>query len=233
MSDNDFAIEDDQCITNPVHCKNGFSFSLFYFPEYAETDSELAAPDADFDKEYLFSSGGDHGHPGVAVYRQGGTFGVLVSTGAHNWVVEVVGGIPQRNKWSNIAVRWRPLNFNNNSTEFEMRVKEGERDEDFGGLTVFMDLKKLGFALLPEELDCADGKTCPETEVKKPLEPPEVLLGCHKTSSNASKRHFASGSFDELALWKRWINDTELPFFLGGYSYVFSTNTKRNYVFRQ
>jgi hypothetical protein len=51
-----------------------------------------------------------------------------------------------------------------------------------------------------------------------PLNPPEVLLGCHKTQVNQTKRYFGSGNFDELAFWKRRLNDTELPYFLGGYS---------------
>ena len=50
------------------------------------------------------------------------------------------------------------------------------------------------------------------------LDPPEVLLGCHKTSLNTTKRNFARGSFDELAIFNRWLNNTELPYFLGGYS---------------
>jgi hypothetical protein len=50
------------------------------------------------------------------------------------------------------------------------------------------------------------------------LNPPEVLLGCHKTQANQTKRYLGSANFDELAFWKRRLNDTELPYFLGGYS---------------
>ena len=136
-------MEDDECIRNPEKCPKGLSFSLFYFPDYKEKDSELAIPNADFETEVIISSGGDRKTPGFSIYRQGGTFGAMISTGNFTWVLEVVGGIPNRNKWSNIAVRWRPLNFKTKE-EFDNRTKNGERDEDFGGLTVFIDLKKIG-----------------------------------------------------------------------------------------
>ena len=50
------------------------------------------------------------------------------------------------------------------------------------------------------------------------MSPPEVLLGCHKTQADPTKRFFGSGNYDELAFWKRRLNDSELPYFLGGYS---------------
>ena len=55
-------------------------------------DAELAVPNlaGNFEKEYILSSGGDFGIPGIAIYRQGGTFGALVSTGNQTWIIEVV-----------------------------------------------------------------------------------------------------------------------------------------------
>ena len=92
LSDNNFAKENDQCIRNPGYCSNGLSFSLFYWPDYKESDAELAIPNlaGNFEKEYILSSGGDIGIPGIAIYRQGGTFGALVSTGNQTWIIEVV-----------------------------------------------------------------------------------------------------------------------------------------------
>ena len=93
LSDNNFAKENDECIRNPGNCSNGLSFSLFYWPDYNELDAELAIPNknlagnSNFEKEYILSSGGDFGIPGIAIYRQGGTFGALVSTGNQTWVI--------------------------------------------------------------------------------------------------------------------------------------------------
>ena len=55
-------------------------------------DAELAISNlaGNFEKEYILSSGGDFGIPGIAIYRQGGTFGALVSTGNQTWIIEVV-----------------------------------------------------------------------------------------------------------------------------------------------
>ena len=53
---------------------------------------------------------------------------------------------------------------------------------------------------------------------KEPLNPPEIMIGCHKTAENPEKRNFSSGTFDEIAIWRYWLNNTLLPFFLGGYS---------------
>ena len=83
--------------------------------------------------------------------------GVIVSTGEFNWIVEVTGNIPPRDKWTNIGVRWRPLNYNS-VEEFANRTKLGEEGEDFGGLSLFLDLKRVGFVLQPEEIGCSNPK---------------------------------------------------------------------------
>ena len=59
---------------------------------------------------------------------------------------------------------------------------------------------------------------CEGTEAMNPMSPPEVMIGCHKTMENQTKRGFSSGSFDEIAIWRYWLNDTVLAYFLGGYS---------------
>ena len=127
-----------------------------------------------------------------------------------------MGNIPPREKWTNIGVRWRPLNYNS-SVDFGYRLQNGEKEEDFGGLSVFMDLKRVGFVLQPEEIGC-NSQQCSPTEAQDALLPPEVLIGCHKTMENKTERSFSSGSFDEVAIWRYWLNNTLLPYFLGGYS---------------
>ena len=73
MSDNDFAHSSDDCIINPAECQDGLSFSIFYMPDYAETetDSALADPSSNFEREYILSNGGDIGSPGFSIYREG------------------------------------------------------------------------------------------------------------------------------------------------------------------
>ena len=76
MSDNDFAHSSDECIRNPAECQDGLSFSIFYKPDYAETetDSALADPSSNFEREYILSNGGDVGSPGFSIYREGDFF---------------------------------------------------------------------------------------------------------------------------------------------------------------
>ena len=85
-----------------------------------------------------------------------------------------------------------------------------------------MNMKSIGFVLLPDEIGCAlmdPTASCVNNGTKgKALSPPEVMLGCHRTQDNCTKRYFGSGIFDEVAFWDRRLNDTELPYFLGGYS---------------
>ena len=108
------------------------------------------------------------------------------------------------------------MNYNS-LDDFKNRTQNGEKEEDFGGLSVFLDLKRVGFVLQPDELGC-DSQKCSQTVGEEPLNPAEIMVGCHKTMENQTNRDFSSGSFDEIAIWKYWLNDTLLPYFLGGYS---------------
>ena len=95
---------------------------------------------------------------------------------------------------------------------------EGKKDEDFGGLGLYLDLVRIGYVELSEEKGCSPENCNDELEVKEPLSPPEIMIGCHKTSDNPTQRGFTSGVFDEVAYWGHWLNDTVKPYFLGGYS---------------
>ena len=77
LSDNKFAKAEDECIKNPKNCPDGFSFSLFFKPEYTETDNELVLESDKADKEYIISNGGEVGSPGFSVYRKGGNLGAI------------------------------------------------------------------------------------------------------------------------------------------------------------
>ena len=46
----------------------------------------------------------------------------------------------------------------NSVEEFANRTKLGEEGEDFGGLSLFLDLKRVGFVLQPEEIGCINPK---------------------------------------------------------------------------
>ena len=98
-------------------------------------------------------------------------------------------------------------------------MQEGKKDEDFGGLGLYLDLKRIGYVELPEEQGCSENCEASEGEVKAALSPPEIMIGCHKTSDDPTRRGFTSGVFDEVAYWGQWLNDTVKPYFLGGYRY--------------
>lgn len=49
------------------------------------------------------------------------------------------------------------------------------------------------------------------------LNPPEVMIGCHKDATNLDYRYYDTGDLDELAFWERRLADNETVYFLGGY----------------
>ena len=63
--------------------------------------------------------------------------------------------------------------------QYLCRIQNGEKEEDFGGLSVFLDMKRVGFVLQPEEIGC-DSEKCSQTAAETPLNPPEVKLLIHK-----------------------------------------------------
>ncbi len=75
--------------------------------------------------------------------------------------------------------------------------------------------------------------TCqdPLPPVTEPFGPPEMNIGCHRTKANPTPRLFSSGKFDELAMWKKQLNDTELYLFMGGYRESFNSNNEHFFLF--
>ena len=49
------------------------------------------------------------------------------------------------------------------------------------------------------------------------LSPPEMMVGCFKTSSDPTYKYFSHGEFDELAMWHKRLPDGDVKLFLGGY----------------
>ena len=82
-------------------------------------------------------------------------------------------------------------------------------------------LVSVGYVLQPEEVK--DPKSEPVT--------PIVSMGCQYLKFSGQSKDFASGYFDELAIWKRYLNDTDKALFLGGYSkeflYSFKVKNKK------
>ena len=72
----------------------------------------------------------------------------------------MVGAIPKRKKWNNIGVRWNPFQFANDS-ELNVKIEKLKNEKkdtekmllggEFGGLSLFVDLKQIGFVFKPEE----------------------------------------------------------------------------------
>lgn len=211
-------------MTNPANCDNGISFALFYYPDYDEQDEEdFFNPTKTFEKEYILSTGGEDGTPGIAIYRQGPDLGAVVSTGNLTWHLEVKGAVPAKRRWTNLAVRWEPP-LVSNQEEYNERLLQGFNDTQMGGLQFFINLETYGIVIFPDIYGCEhrDNHYECQTEmpaVKEEFDPPQAMLGCHRTKADPEARMFTTGGgYDELAMWDRRLNDSDLPLFLGGYS---------------
>lgn len=231
LNDDKFAIKSEdkfkKCMKNPVYCTEGLSMA-FFIKQKDEVDY-ISDRNKDWEREVLLSTGGDDdGSPGVLIWFQGGDLGCLLSTGNQTWKVVVKGIRPEKGKWANIAFRWRPLQFKN-TKEFMDQTVAGIPLEEMGGLQLFKDLQPIGHALQPQETGCQtqnQEEDCKELldleidEEAKELDPTQILFGCHKTYLNGTFRSFSSGCFDEIAIWHRWLNETDIPYFFGGYSKI-------------
>ena len=211
------------CVTNPENCEDGISFSLFYYADYEEEEAELFNQDTDFQREYIVSTGGENGTPGFAIYRKGANLGAVVSTGNLTWELEVVGSAPRKHTWTNIAVRWEKPSVTNED-EYVAALSEQQSKFELGGLELFLNMESYGHVIFPEIWGCTYDeataqRTCddPLPDVKEGFNPPQMMLGCHRTKENQDERMHAGGKFDELAVWNRQLNDSELFLFMGGY----------------
>ncbi|CAG0888932.1 unnamed protein product [Darwinula stevensoni] len=189
--DNDFVLSGDNCISDPASCSDsGFSFS-FFFKEIVYWNDEFATkPSTDFPKAYLISTGGDElGHPGLAIYRQG--MDLVASLTLKDGTVYEIRTIYtlSNNTWNNVAMRWQnPLNGS-------------------AGLELVINMQESAALRQPTR------KVSP----KNTLNPPTLMIGCHKTADNPTYRDFGGGQFDELAGWRHYIPQSRVKMFLGGY----------------
>ena len=156
------------------------------------------------------STGAEEGRPGFAIYRQGGYLGAVVSTGEEKFQVEVF-KLPPNNTWTNIAIKWEPFKFDDDAKFEEAKAKPDFDENEIGGLQLFYNLDMVSKAIVG--IKCT-GVLCQQDG----LDPREMIVGCHATADDDTERNFANGRFDELAFWARRLNDTEMPYFLGGHS---------------
>lgn len=214
---------------------------------------------------FISSSGGDESSPGFAIYRHGANLGAIVSTGNLTWSVEVTGVVPDKYKWTNLAVRWTKPVFKDQDefdqllasgmlhfalqyfdldsleSRYESRSQWDRKNKtlilsinliigataaDMGGIQLFVNLDPVGQAIQADiqgcHFDTVTGDfVCDQSQQSSDFayfDPPEIMVGCQRTMANSEKRSFASGGIDELAIWDHRLNDTELPYFLGGHS---------------
>ncbi|XP_037790938.1 adhesion G-protein coupled receptor D1-like [Penaeus monodon] len=176
------------CTKDPNICSKGFSISIWEKAEFSYDIFWTINNLENEPKRYVLSTGGDEeGHPGIAIYHQGISLVAIVSTGDEYWKLEVYGPF-HNSTWNNIGILWsRPLG-------------------DLGGLEMHVNHRRVGTVF--------KGRASTR---KSPLNPPELMIGCHKDSDNRLYRGYNDAEFDELALWKRSLLDNETMFFLGGY----------------
>ncbi|XP_037090044.1 uncharacterized protein LOC119110357 [Pollicipes pollicipes] len=192
----DFARADDACVKNPQNCSAGLSFSLWHKARY---DVSLIGSTRYLPRQVLISTGGDvQGTPGVLVYVKNHVLGVIVSTGDKFWRVAVT-ALMVNNEWNNIGVRWQ---------------EPGDGDDQVvQGLQLFINQERKGAVI--------HGRPSP---AKPPLEPVQLMAGCHKTGTYGLYSDFCSCEMDEVAFWTRALRDDELSRFVGGYKTSLSTS---------
>lgn len=217
MYDTDFANDNDNCTRNPINCKKGVSISLFY-KNIDTVKPEDMVSTAQFPRKYILSTGGEGGSPGISIFLEGPEIGATLSTGVDTWTVKVLGNMPKNNSWNNIAVRWEPIQVDNDTHAADLLANNNNDLSALGGLQLFLNLVKVGHSVNP---DCQEDETCPAKE--DPLDPPTVMIGCHKTKNDDGYKGFLSGAYDEVAYWTRRIPDNETQIFLGGYKDSFES----------
>ncbi len=146
----------------------------------------------------------------------------VVSTGDKVWELRVAGQL-YNNTWVNIGIRWTLPDL---SKPALAETPEGR--EKMGGLEMFIGgvgtggITVVGQTILPELTD--KGSTVWEPQEALLVEgQPVMMLGCHQNSLMFSKGQGFTGyagtkeapaQFDELAIWRRRMQNYELQFFL-------------------
>ncbi|XP_071518113.1 adhesion G-protein coupled receptor D1-like [Panulirus ornatus] len=89
-----------------------------------------------------------------------------------------------------------------NNTWFNIGIRWDQTD----GLEVLVNDRRVSYQ--------AEGR---DSTRKDALDPPEIMLGCHKHADAQDYGHFLEASLDELAIWHRRLRDENTIYFLGGY----------------
>ena len=64
--------------------------------------------------------------------------------------VKVMGNLPVNNSWTNIALRWEPLLFQDQGTFNQLMADNNDDISKLGGLQLFLNLELVAQSLLPE-----------------------------------------------------------------------------------
>ena len=62
---------------------------------------------------------------------------------------QVMGNLPKNNTWTNVAIRWEPLKFNDEATYSQALEDSGNDVSSLGGLQLFLNLERVAQSLLP------------------------------------------------------------------------------------
>ena len=112
--------------------------------------------------------------------------------------------------------RWEPFHYTEQEKYEIDRAKKDFDENSIGGLQLFFNLDMVSKAFIGKKPGLHGEEDYP---INQPgLDPKSMILGCHRTSDNMESRGFATGRMDEVAYWAWRLNDTEMPYFLGGYS---------------
>ena len=60
-----------------------------------------------------------------------------------------MGNLPKNNTWTNVAIRWEPLKFNDEATYSQALEDSGNDVSSLGGLQLFLNLERVAQSLLP------------------------------------------------------------------------------------
>ena len=233
--DGKFARPQDACIRNPKNCNRGLSFSIWEKVFYSRKLIDFHPDDAAFDKQYIFSTGGDYDAvlgqsvPGFALYHKGLDMVAVVSTGEDVWELQVRGQLINET-WTSYGIIWSMPDLDETKTM---------HPTSRGGLQMFVNKEKVGHSVLPIDRPAAgtwDELPAVGIPARDPAGnpigtaqegPPVMMFGCHYEQMEDGAAvgpgfdHFHEAVFDEMAIWTRElkINKThdESLYFLGGY----------------
>lgn len=217
----------DKCMTNPMNCTDGLSFSVWEMMSFSSDVIEGKSTS----KKYVVSTGGDFNPrtgkawPGIAIYHQGLELVGVVSTGEKVWELRVSGQL-YNNTWTQIGLRFKEPDMSNPKW-----ADMGEAGyEKMAGLEMWINAEKVGHVILAHSTDRGSTKwtalpalTHDGTAEGRPV----MIVGCHQNSDMQLSGEFSGHAgttsspafFDEIAVWRHRLEKYEILFMLGGYSF--------------